>query len=61
VTASTANILKALGLVTLGIAIAVAGIMVGEYDDAPGASVGGILLMLGSMVLAVRIARRKAS
>lgn len=50
----------ALGIVALGVAIAAAGIYIGEKDDAPGGSLMGILLMLGAMVLAVRTARRKA-
>jgi len=52
------NIVKALGLVALGVAIAAAGIYLGEADDAPGASLMGILLMLGMVALAVRTARR---
>lgn len=57
--AATRNLLLALGVVLLGIAIATAGIYLGEYDDAPGASLMGILLMIGAVVLAVRVARRK--
>ena len=60
-TASTVNIVKALGIAALGVAIAVGAVILGEYDDAPGASLAGILLMLGSMVLAVKTARRKTS
>lgn len=56
---STKNLLMALGLVLIGIAIAVAAVLIGEYDDAPGASLAGILLMIGAIVLAVRVARRK--
>jgi hypothetical protein len=52
------NILLAIVVVALGIAIAAAAIYVGDTDDAPGASLAGILLMLGSFVLAVKIARR---
>lgn len=58
-TAASANLAKAIGIAVLGIAIAVGAVILGEYDDAPGASLAGILLMLGSFVLAVRIARRK--
>ena len=57
---SVRNLVKALGLVVIGVAIAAAGIYIGEKDDAPGGSLMGILLMLGAMVLAVRTARRKA-
>jgi len=35
-------------------------IYLGETDDAPGASVAGILLLIGAVVLAVRTLRRKA-
>ena len=56
---SVANILLAVVVVALGIAIAAGAIYVGDTDDAPGASLVGILLMLGSFVLAVKIARRK--
>ena len=47
------------GLVAIGLALAGVGIYVGDTDDAPGAALGGILLMVGSVLLAVRIARRK--
>lgn len=57
---SSGNILKASGLVVLGLAICVGAIILGEWDDAPGASLAGILLLIGSVVLAVRIARRKS-
>jgi len=53
------NLLKALGLVAIGIAICAGAIYLGETDDAPGASLAGIRLLLGALVLAVRIARRK--
>jgi hypothetical protein len=56
---SAMNWIKALGLVAIGVAIAAGGIYLGEADDAPGASLMGILLMIGSVVLAVRIARRR--
>jgi MYXO-CTERM domain-containing protein len=57
---SVTNLIMAAGLGTLGMAIAAAGIYVGETDDAPGAALLGLLLMLGLVVLAVRIARRKS-
>lgn len=56
---SVTNLVMAIGLVAIGIAIAAAGIYLGETDDAPGAAVMGILLMIGAVVLGVRIARRK--
>ena len=49
----------ALGLVAIGVAIAAGGIYVGETDDAPGAAIAGILLMIGAAALGVRTALRK--
>ncbi len=57
---SVANLVVALGLVAIGVAIAATGIYIGDTDDAPGAALIGILLLLGTVVLSVRIARRKA-
>ena len=48
-----------LGLVVIGVAIGAAGIYVGDTDDAPGAALIGILLMIVAVVLGVKIARRK--
>lgn len=56
---SVANLVIALDLVALGVAIAAAGIYVGETDDAPGAALLGILLMIGLVALGVRTWRRK--
>ena len=56
---STRNLWLGLCLIALGLAIGAAGIYIGETDDAPGAGVGGILLMIGAVVLGVRMARRK--
>jgi hypothetical protein len=56
---SIKNVLIALGLITLGIGIAAAGIYLGETDDAPGAALIGILLMIGAAALGMRTARRK--
>ena len=50
---------SALGFVALGVALAAAGIYIGDTDDAPGAALMGILLMIGAVVLGVRTARRK--
>ena len=55
---SVTNPIKALGIVAIGVAIAAAGIYVGDTDDAPGAALSGLLLMIGAVVLAVRTARR---
>jgi hypothetical protein len=56
---SATNVLIALGLIAIGIGIAAAGIYLGETDDAPGAALRGILLMIGAVALGVRTARRK--
>jgi hypothetical protein len=56
---SAPNLVVGLGLVAVGVAIGAAGIYVGENDDAPGAALIGLLLMIGTVVLGVRIARRK--
>jgi len=56
---SVANWVKALGLIATGIAICAAGIYLGETDDAPGAALAGILLMIGAVALGIRIVRRK--
>jgi len=56
---STKNLLMALCLGALGLALAAGGIYVGETDDAPGAALIGLLLALGLLVLAVKTARRK--
>ncbi|HYF92854.1 MAG TPA: hypothetical protein VD969_11475 [Symbiobacteriaceae bacterium] len=57
---SLTNSVMALGLIATGVAICVAGIYIGETDDAPGAALMGILLMIGAVALGVRTARRKA-
>jgi hypothetical protein len=56
---SATNVLIAVGLIAIGIGIAAAGIYLGETDDAPGAALIGILLMIGAVALGVRTARRK--
>lgn len=55
------NLVLASGLVALGVVLAAAGIYVGETDDAPGAALLGILLMIGLVTLGVKSARRKTS
>jgi len=49
----------AIGLVVIGIAVAAGAIYVGDTDDAPGASLVGILLMLGAFALAARMVWRR--
>jgi Beta-lactamase len=53
------NPMKAFTLVALGLAIAAMGIYVADADDAPGAAVLGILLMMVGVVLGVRAARNR--
>jgi tetrahydromethanopterin S-methyltransferase subunit C len=56
---SVTNLALAFGLVAIGVAIGIGGIYLGDTDDAPGAALIGILLMIGAVVLGVRTARRK--
>ena len=56
---SVTNLALAFGLVAIGVAIGIGGIYLGDTDDAPGAALIGILLMIGTVVLGVRTARRK--
>lgn len=51
--------IMALGLVAIGLAFAAAGIYIGDTDDAPGAALIGILLVIGAVALGVRTARRR--
>lgn len=53
------NAVKAFALVALGLAIAAMGVYVAEADDAPGAAVMGMLLMVAGVVLGVRAARNR--
>ena len=50
---------KALGIVAIGVVVCGALIRLGDYDDAPGASLLGILLLIGSVVVGIRITRKK--
>lgn len=56
---SVPSMVKALGIVAIGVAIAATGIYISDADDAPGAALAGILLMIGAVVLGVRTARRR--
>ncbi len=58
--ASLKNRAQALGLGAIGVAGCAGGIHVGETDDAPGAALLGILLLIGCTVRAVKTARRQA-
>jgi hypothetical protein len=56
---NSVNSVKAFALVALGLAIAAMGIYVADADDAPGAAVLGMLLMVVGVVLGVRAARNR--
>lgn len=58
---SVSNVLITVGLVVIGVCVAAAGIHIGESDDAPGAALIGILLMMAATVMALRRARHKAT
>ena len=51
------NLVKAFALIALGLAIAAMGIYLADADDAPGAAVIGMLLMVLGVVLGVMAAR----
>jgi hypothetical protein len=42
----------------LGIALGIAAMVYGEYDDAPGGVLFGMLLIVGAIAFGVRTARR---
>lgn len=46
-------------IVVTGLVLAVAGICIGEVDDAPGAMLMGILLLIGAIWVAIRVVRRR--
>lgn len=56
---SFARMLMSLSVIVIGIVICAAGIYIGEIDDAPGAALIGFILMIGTVVLGVKIARIK--
>jgi len=55
------NPVRGFTLIALGLAIAAMGIYVADADDAPGAAVIGMLLMVVGVVLGVRAARNRLS
>lgn len=58
-TSTVPNPVKAFTLVALGVAIAAMGAYVAQADDAPGAAVIGMLLMMTGVVVGVRAARNR--
>jgi hypothetical protein len=55
---SAKNLAIGFTLIAIGVAIAAAGIYIGETDDAPGTALIGILLLTVAVILGVRTARR---
>ena len=60
VTSAPKKLAIAIGLVVLGLALGAGGIYVGETDDAPGAALLGLALMVSLIVFGIRTARRKS-
>ena len=58
-TSTVTNNVKAAALITLALAILIMGIYVADADDAPGAAVIGLLLMIGAVVLGVKAAQNR--
>jgi len=56
---SATDLALGIGLIILGLAIAAAGIYIGDADDAPGGALIGILLMMVAVSLGARILQRK--
>lgn len=56
---SITNLIMALGVLAIGVAVGAPLLYAGQLDDAPPLGLMGILLMIGAAVLSVRIARRK--
>ena len=59
VTSTVTNNVKVAALIVLALAIGAMGIYVADADDAPGAAVIGLLLMIGAVVLGVKVARNR--
>ena len=58
-TSTVSNNVKAVALTALAVAIGAMGIYVADADDAPGAAVIGLVLMIGAVVLGVKAARNR--
>jgi CubicO group peptidase (beta-lactamase class C family) len=56
---SVVNSVKASALIALGLAIGLTGFYVGAADDAPGAAVVGLLLMVAAVALGAKTARNR--
>ncbi len=53
------NVFKFLCFIIIGLCIAAAGLYIGETDDAPGAALIGILLMISVVMFGVRTFKNK--
>src|SRR5688572_6031366 len=58
-TSTVTNNVRAAALIALALAIGAMGIYVADADDAPGAAVLGLLLMIGAVVVGVKAARNR--
>jgi hypothetical protein len=58
-TSTVTNSVKAAAFIALALAIGAMGIYVADADDAPGAGVIGLLMMIGAVVLGVKAARNR--
>ena len=58
-TSTVTNNVKAAALIALALAVGAMGIYVADADDAPGAAVIGLMLMIGAVVLGVKAARNR--
>jgi len=53
---SVTKLMMAFGLVVFGVAIGITGVYIGDTDDAPGAGLLGILLMIASVTWGLKMA-----
>lgn len=60
-TSTVTNLLETLALFVLGVAMVAAGIYIRRTDDLPGATLLGVVSLLASIVLGVKIARNRLS
>lgn len=58
-TSTATNNLRAAALIALSLAIGAMGLYVADADDAPGAAVIGLLVMIGAVVLGVKATRNR--
>jgi hypothetical protein len=56
---SMTSLLLPLSLIGLGLTLGVAGVYVGESDDAPGAALLGLVLMIGAVAYGLKRLRER--